>query len=92
MTSDYPNGEKNVRLAVGRRLGVAPSERADYCSSSGNCPDVFELENGDYAIIGQDVSFDLDLPADAGRSEAERIVVVPRPVMLAAARELLQGL
>lgn len=78
-------------LRVNRRLGLAPAERAD-CTSSGNCPDVFELATGDFAIIGTDVSLELDLPADAGRSETERIVVVPRGVMLAAVRDLSSSL
>lgn len=90
MTSEYASTE-NAGLTIGRRLGLAPSQRAD-CSNSGNCPDLFELENGDYAVIGRDVSFALDLPADAGRSDSERVVMVPRAVMLAAARDLLQGL
>jgi hypothetical protein len=89
-TSEYANGDDTPPV-VGRRVGLAPSERAD-CTSSGNCPDVFELENGDYAIVGRDVSFVLELPADAGRSEAERIVLAPRTVMMAAARDLLTGL
>jgi hypothetical protein len=90
MTSEYATTE-NARLAIGRRVGLAPSQRLD-CTSSGNCPDLFELEDGDYAVIGRDVSFALDLPTDAGRSESERVVVVPRAVMLAAARDLLRGL
>ncbi len=85
------NGMDRPDLRVNRRFGLAPAERAD-CTSSGNCPDVFELGNGDFAIIGTDVSLDLDLPADAGRSETERIVVVPREVMLAAVRDLSSSL
>lgn len=86
MTSEYTNGE-SVGMTVRRRLGVAPHDRGG-CTQSGNCPDVFELTSGDFAIIGQDVSLELDLPADAGRSEAERTVVVPREVLLAALRDL----
>jgi hypothetical protein len=86
MTSELANGE-SVGMTVRRRLGVAPHER-DSCTQSGNCPDVFELESGDFAIIGRDVSLELDLPADAGRSEFERTVVVPREVLLAAVRDL----
>jgi hypothetical protein len=52
---------------------------------------VLELTNGDFAVIGADVSGSLDLPAYAGRSETEGIVVVPRAVMLAAVRDLSGG-
>lgn len=53
-----------------------------------DCPDVFELSSGDFAVIGLDVSESLALPADAGRSEAERVVMIPREVLLAAAKDL----
>jgi hypothetical protein len=86
MSSEQPNGEYQD-LSVSRRLGVAPRDRAD-CSDASNCPDVFELANGDFAVNGQDVSFELELPADAGRSETERTVVIPRDVLLAAFRDL----
>lgn len=86
MASEHANVEV-VELSVRRRLGVAPRER-DSCTQSGNCPDVFELANGDFAVIGRDVSLELDLPEDAGRSEAERTVVVPREVLMAALRDL----
>jgi hypothetical protein len=89
MTSEHTNRE-SVEMTVHRRLGAAPHERGT-CTSSGNCPDVFELTNGDFAIIGKDVSLDLDLPDDAGRSAAERTVLVPRDVLLAALRELSGG-
>jgi hypothetical protein len=67
---------------ITRRLGEAPSERR--CSSSTNCPDVFELDSGDFAIIGHDATQSITLPDDAGCSTEERVVVVPRAVLLAA--------
>lgn len=84
------NGQKSsgpTGLTVLRRFGTAPAERAE-CSYGGDCPDVFELSNGDFAVIGHDVSLDLELPSGAGRSESERTVLVPREVLLAALREL----
>ncbi len=86
MTNEYANGE-TAGMAVRWRLGVAPKDRGA-CTTSGNCPDVFELANGDFAVVGEDVSHELRLPADAGRSETERTVVVPREVLLAALRDL----
>lgn len=79
-------------MVVRRRLGVAPRDRGlESCTSSGNCPDVFELANGDFAVIGEDISHGLSLPADAGRSETERVVLVPRAVLLAAVKDLSGG-
>lgn len=86
MSMEHDNGG----LTVLRRLGTAPQAR-EACSYGGDCPDVFELANGDFAIIGEDVSLDLELPADAGRSATERTVVVPRAVLLAALRDLSGG-
>jgi hypothetical protein len=86
MSIDQPDG-RTADLTIQRRLGTAPSERGA-CSAGGQCPDIFELASGDFAIIGADVSLDLALPADAGRSETERTIVVPRAVLLAAIPDL----
>jgi hypothetical protein len=83
-------GRGEVVGAVVRRLGTAPAERRG-CSGSGDCPDVFELESGDFAIIGQDATGGIALPADAGCSAEERVVVVPRAVLLAAFADLSRG-
>ena len=82
-------GRGQVADAVVRRLGTAPAERG--CSAASDCPDVFELESGDFAIIGQDATGGVSLPADAGCSAAERVVVVPRAVLLAAFEDLSRG-
>ena len=75
---------------ITRRLGIAPVRR-DSCTNATSCPDVFELASGDFAVIGEDVSAGLALPADAGRSMTERTVLVPREVFLAAVRDLAAG-
>jgi len=78
---------------ITRRLGTAPRNRTGLkCASSVDCPDVFELSTGDYAIIGLDASGTISLPEDAGCSTTERIVIVPRAVLLAAAEDLSGGL
>jgi hypothetical protein len=84
MSSESING---VELQVARRLGLAPSERMG-CTEGSNCPDVFELTSGDFVIIGKDVSTQLELPADAGCSETERVVMVPGDVLISALRDL----
>ncbi|HET9172197.1 MAG TPA: hypothetical protein VFN97_22410 [Actinospica sp.] len=56
-----------------------------------NCPDVFETNTGDFAIIGQDVTGVMALPPDAGHSPSERLVLIPRAVMLSAIDHFSRG-
>ncbi|MBC2906844.1 hypothetical protein [Streptomyces cupreus] len=75
-------------MKIVRRLGATPRERGS--ASGQTCPDIFELEDGDFAVIGTDVTEELDgkLPPDAGRAEYERIVVVTRETLLRAKRDI----
>jgi len=70
--------------AIVRRLGVPPKERGSMTSAS--CPDIFELADGRFAIIGTDMTAQLDgqLPPDAARAEYERIVVITRETLIRA--------
>jgi len=54
------------------------------------CPDVFELENGDFAIIGVRVTNALkaNLPESAGCGADEEIVYVPRYVLANAKQDI----
>lgn len=72
-----------------RRLGIAPAQREQSCAVT-NCPDLFELENGDFAVIGHESTEQLmvKLPADAGCGPGERIVVIPRQVLLQARQHI----
>ena len=55
-----------------------------------SCPDVFELADGRFAIIGTDATGDLDgrLPADASRADYERIVVITRETLVRARADI----
>jgi hypothetical protein len=72
-----------------RRLGVSPrrSREHKWC---GTCPDIFELSDGNFAIIGTDVTDSLDsrLPADAARADYERIVVITRETLVSAKADI----
>jgi tRNA A37 threonylcarbamoyltransferase TsaD len=50
------------------------------------CPDIFELSDGRFAVIGTDMTAELDgsLPADAARGHDERIVVITRETLISA--------
>ena len=67
-----------------RRIGASPVERgsANNCS----CPDIFELADGRFAVIGTDLTDQLEgaLPVDASRADYERIVVITRDTLVRA--------
>ncbi|MEV7738270.1 hypothetical protein AB0O75_40500 [Streptomyces sp. NPDC088921] len=71
-----------------RRLGASPRERGS--AGGANCPDIFELSDGRFAVIGTDVtdSLDADLPADASRADYERIVVITRETLVKAKADI----
>lgn len=58
--------------------------------SGETCPDIFELNNGNFAVIGTEATATLDseLPADAARGDHERIVVISRETLLRAKAEI----
>lgn len=69
----------------GRRLGTRPAERG--CSALENCPDLFSAADGSgFFVIGRDVTDAVRgrLPPTAGCGESERIVLIPRAVLVAA--------
>jgi hypothetical protein len=70
-----------------RRIGAHP--HADGTTGSHGktgCPDVWELESGDFAVIGIDRTAELApfLPADASCGPDERIVLVERRILIGA--------
>jgi hypothetical protein len=71
-----------------RRLGSTPRERGSLNNTT--CPDVFELTNGDFAVIGTDATEDLEakLPPGSARADYERIVVITRETLVAAKRDI----
>lgn len=76
-----------------RRIGPNPHESAfgPVTTSSGNgCPDIWELEDGNIAVIGLRKTSSLvgQLPADAGCGPDEEIVIVPRDLMIRAREDL----
>jgi hypothetical protein len=68
-----------------RRLGKSPQELGN-TTDSPDCPDIWELENGDVAVIGRDLTGSLgaSLPVGVSIGPDERLVVIPRNMMIAA--------
>jgi hypothetical protein len=79
-------------VKIARRYGASPAER---CTGQSSCPAVLALDNGDYLIIGR-VATVTDITAtdlaahEASIGEDEAPVIVPRDVVLAAARDILE--
>ncbi|MGD6754956.1 hypothetical protein [Streptomyces sp. BH105] len=71
-------------MKIVRRIGVPPSARGS--SAAGTCPDLFELSDGNFAVIGTEATADLkgELPPDAGVADYERIVIVNRETLVRA--------
>lgn len=71
-----------------RRIGASPRERGSLSGDS--CPDIFELSDGDFAVIGSEATFRLDgeLPEDAARADYERIVVISRETLIRAKADI----
>ncbi|MFF3560448.1 hypothetical protein ACFYXS_10495 [Streptomyces sp. NPDC002574] len=75
-------------MEIVRRIGASPRERGS--TAAATCPDIFELSNGDFAVIGTEATADLDgkLPPDAARADYERIVVISRETLVRAKRDI----
>ena len=69
-----------------RRLGPGPGAE---CAAR-SCPDIFELKSGDFAIIGADITATAasQLPETAGCGPGERIVLVPRRILVLAKTDI----
>ncbi|MDO0935542.1 hypothetical protein QQY66_29145 [Streptomyces sp. DG2A-72] len=75
-------------VTVVRRLGDPPRTRGSHTNET--CPDLFELSDGNFAVIGTEATADLDphLPPDAARADYERIVVIDRDTLIRAKKDI----
>lgn len=75
-------------MEILRRIGVSPQERGS--ANDVSCPDIFELTDGRFAIIGTDSTEQLDhqLPPGASRGSDERIVTITRDTLLRAKHDI----
>ena len=72
-----------------KRLGLDPHANGAQSAGCQGCPDIFELENGDFAIIGADITAAADkLPPSAGCGPDERIVRIPRKTLVLAKQDI----
>jgi hypothetical protein len=78
-------------LNIVRRYGTSPRERGSATGQS--CPDVFALDTGDFLIIGKtpgvpNISARELSQHGASIGPDEQAVILPRDVVLAAARDI----
>lgn len=68
-----------------RRLGRSALELGG-TNATPSCPDIWELDNGDIAIIGRDMTaqYTERLPQGVSVLSDERLVVIPRGMIIAA--------
>lgn len=83
---DFSEGQAMKAI---RRLGLSPAERGDTTGVSGS-PDILELDDGSFAVIGVDITDELGLQPlhDARCAPDERIVRLTRQTLLAASRDI----
>jgi hypothetical protein len=72
-----------------KRIGSSPQELG-VTSDSPDCPDIWELTNGDVAVIGRDLTDSLaaKLPSGVSIGADERLVIIPRSMLIAAKRDI----
>ena len=82
---DITPNYSEVRDMFLRRL--CPDPHADGAKTAGcsGCPDIWELDSGDFAVIGADIT-DLTgkLPPSASCGPDERVVRIPRKTLVLA--------
>ncbi|NUT46159.1 MAG: hypothetical protein HOV94_02395 [Saccharothrix sp.] len=86
MTSRW---EADPDATLTRRLGKS-AKALGFTDEADGCPDVWELSNGDIAIIGRDLTATHRdrLPADVTIAADERLVVIPRAMLISTKPDL----
>ncbi|MEV6816645.1 hypothetical protein [Micromonospora sp. NPDC051296] len=81
--------EADGTATFARRLGRSAAELGESGGTT-TCPDIWELSNGDVAIIGRDLTSTYvgQLPAGVSVGDDERLVVIPRSVIIAAKSDI----
>jgi hypothetical protein len=73
-----------------RRIGPDPHANGAQTAALNNCPDIWELTTGDFAVIGIDITDHAKphLPSSASCGPDERIVRLPRKLLLNAKSDI----
>ena len=80
---------KPIFIMFNKRIGPDPHANGAKTAGCSGCPDIWELENGDFAVIGIDMTDVADrLPPTAGCGPDEKIVRLPRNLLLNAKADI----
>jgi hypothetical protein len=72
-----------------RRLGKSAAELG-HSNGTDECPDIWQLDNGDVAVIGRDLTsaYAAHLPPGVAVGPDERLVVIPGSMLSAAKADI----
>jgi hypothetical protein len=81
--------EADPRASFKRRIGKSALELGD-TNNDASCPDIWELDNGDVAVIGRDLTsaYSDRMPRDASVGHDERLVIIPGNMLRAAKADI----
>jgi hypothetical protein len=81
--------EPDERALFARRLGKSAAELGN-SRDEDECPDIWQLDNGDVAVIGRDLtsSYATRLPPGVVLGPGERLVVIPGNMLSAAKADI----
>lgn len=81
--------EADPTASFSRRLGKSSQELGQTADNT-TCPDIWELDNGDIAVIGRDLTseYETRLPADVSVGPGERLVIIPRKTITTAKKDI----
>jgi len=73
-----------------RRLGPDPHANGAQTSGLSGCPDILELESGDFAIIGEDITEQAiaRMFPTASCGPDERVIRIPRKTLILAKQDI----
>jgi hypothetical protein len=72
-----------------KRIGPDPHANGAQTYACQGCPDIWELEDGDFAVIGTDMTFEAaNLPPSANCGPDERIIRIPRKTLVFAKSDI----
>ena len=77
-----------------RRLGPDPHANGNRTYALQGCPDILELDGGDFVIIGSDITVESlgKLPPTVGCGPDERVVRIPRRTLVLAKPDIPDSL
>lgn len=84
------SADKSQMLEFKHRIGPDPHANGAKTAALDGCPDIWELEDGNFAVIGIDVTERVHgrLPESAGCGPDEKVVLLPRELVLKARSDL----